>query len=192
MASLEAKFQVELDAKEKAIREAYDRGRAEAAKASPASSAAPTVDESQLPRKCLEIVETYEEFRLILYYKLAPVVGEKATKTMLTKSFEKAREQFADILKGGNWDDKGQLLEDGGLNPKKIVENLSRVAPSEVRAKLEESLKILLHLRLSAVQKGLGNQLTAGLVKSMSGRLLELDGKHDPECVKSLGRMLPT
>ena len=152
----------------------------------------PVSDEGKFTRRNLEILETYDDLRLILYYKLSPVVGEKATKTMLAKSFEKAREKYPDLFKSGNWDDKGNLLEDGGLNPKKIIVNLAKLSPSEAGVQIEEALRLLLHLRLSAIQKGLGNQLTAGLVKSMSGRLQELDGKHDPECVKALSRMIPS
>jgi len=184
---LEIRLRAELEAKEKAIQEAYERGKAEAgAKKAEGDSGGDT------KKITTGFLSAFDEFRLILFYKVSPIVGEKATRTMLVRSFEKARERFPDAFKNANWDDKGNLLEDGNLNEAKILENLSDVSPPKALAQLKEALRALLHLRLSAVQKGLGPQVALGLVKSMSARLQEIKGGHEPEILKALAKLLPS
>ncbi len=138
-----------------------------------------------------ELLLMYEQLRDVLYFKLAPIVGEKATKTMLARSVDKVIAKFPDIFKNVNFDDKGNLMDGGELSAKKVLENKDKLDISNGYDRLIQALKMLLEFRLLAVQKGLGQGVVKGILVSMSERLGELEKGHHQENTDILKKMLP-
>ncbi len=138
-----------------------------------------------------ELLMIYEQLRDVLYFKLAPIVGDKATKTMLVRSVEKVNAKFPDIFKNANFNDKGGLVDGGELNAKKIIDNKSKLDVAKGYDRMLLSFKTLLEFRLLAVQKGLGQGVVKAILVSMNERLAELGERHGKENIAILKKMLP-
>jgi hypothetical protein len=138
-----------------------------------------------------ELLLMYEQLRDVLYFKLAPIVGEKATKTMLARSVDKVIAKFPDIFKNANFSDSGSLMDGGELGTKKILENKSKLDVAKGYDSLVQALKTLLEFRLLAVQKGLGQGVVKGILGNMVERIGDLEKGHDSENIAILKKMLP-
>lgn len=126
-----------------------------------AETAAPAPDPEELKktRAELEFLMLYDEFRNIIIYELKDLVGEKKTFTMLTRTVEMAREKYPMIFRNANWNAEGNLLEDGGVDSHRLLENKNALDSPKADETMDMALSSLLKLRLQAVEKGLGTGL---------------------------------
>lgn len=106
-----------------------------------------------------EFLMLYDEFRNIILFELKDLVGEKKALTMLARTVELAREQFPEIFKKTNWDSNGNLLEDGSVDPQRLIDNKNAMGFPRGEETLDAALSALLKLRMQAVEKGLGTGL---------------------------------
>jgi len=106
-----------------------------------------------------EFLMLYDEYRNIIAHELTDLVGEKKTNTMLGRTVELSREKFPEIFRNANWDESGNLLEDGTVDSQRIIDNKNALDPQKADTVLDAALSILLNLRLQAVEKGLGTGL---------------------------------
>lgn len=190
-AKKESLLQAKADEKERAILEAYERGRLDAEKKHKTKPKAENPSASPIDNRISDFLEAYDKLREILYFKISPVVGDKATKTMLTRSFDKARAQYPDILLKVNLDEAGKPLEDGKLSQQVLGKNLNSV-PSDMKwSQLIDVLRHLLRVRLNAVQKGLGQQVTLGIVRSMKTQIEDMNDMYPADVLKSLAALVP-
>ena len=142
-------------------------------------------------QKDFELLTMYEQLRDVLYFKLAPIVGDKATKTMLARSVEKVIAKFPDILKNANFSDKGSLMDGGQLSASKLIENRSKLDVGKGYDRMLVALKTLLEFRLLAIQKGLGQGVVKSVLAAMSERLGDLAKQHGKDNVAILKKILP-
>ena len=142
-------------------------------------------------QKDFELLMMFEQLRDVMYFKLAPIVGDKATKTMLVRSLEKVIGKVPDVLKNGNFNDKGSPTEGGELNAKKIIENKNKLEVDKGLERLLLGLKTLLEFRLLAVQKGLGQAVVKGIIVAMNERLGELEKSHGKDSPAILRKIMP-
>jgi hypothetical protein len=116
-----------------------------------------------------EFLLLYDELRNIIAYELKELVGERKTFTMLARTVELAREKHPEILRNANWDEAGNLLADGSLDSRRILDNKAALDPRKADEVVDSALAALLRLRLQAVEKGLG----AGLKNKIRARLYQ-------------------
>lgn len=137
----------------------------------------------------------YDELRLMLVEELRDLVGDKKTKTMLSRTLEATRNKYPDYFRNANWDPEGNLLEDGSLDHQRLIHNKSLLDPARADALEDEALKGLLDLRLLAVEKGFGTGLRVKVHLRMrqwclSHRDRETAEGAGPECYERLLAML--
>jgi hypothetical protein len=106
-----------------------------------------------------EFLMLYDEYRNIIAHELKDLVGEKKTNTMLGRTVELAREKFPEIFRNANWDEAGNLLENGTVDSQRIIDNKNALDPQKADTVVDAALSVLLNLRLQAVEKGLGTGL---------------------------------
>ncbi len=114
------------------------------------------VEVPSVPPAVLEFFQGYDEFRKIVLDELNDSAGHKKTCVMLVRTFELAREKYPEIFRNANWDENGNLLEDGSLDPKRVVLNKGALEPAQADMILDTALITLLNLRLQSIEKGLG------------------------------------
>jgi hypothetical protein len=116
-----------------------------------------------------EFFMLYDEFRNLILLELVPLVGEKKTHTMLSRTVEMARVRFPDVFKNANWDWDGNLIASGMLDSQRMLENKAALPLENVDAALDIAFGTLLDLRLQAIEKGLGT----GMKTKVRARLMQ-------------------
>ena len=164
-----------------ASKEAANTTELAAAQPAPEGAApAPNPEELKKNRAELEFLMLYDEFRNIIIYELKDLVGEKKTFTMLTRTVELAREKYPMIFRNANWNADGNLLEDGGVDSHRLVENKNALDPQKADETMDMALSSLLKLRLQAVEKGLGT----GLKNKIRARMYQWISEKNQKAAK--------
>jgi hypothetical protein len=114
---------------------------------------------------------------------------------MLVRTFELAREKYPEIFRNANWDESGNLLEDGSLDPKRVVLNKGSLEPAQADMILDTALITLLNLRLQSIEKGLGVDVrnkTRSRMKKWLAEEIQTAGNQsrDPTPLKRLNHYL--
>ncbi len=130
-----------------------------------------------------EFLNLYDEFRNILFLELNPLVGERKSKTMLSRSVELAMPKFPDVLRKANWDMEGNLIDDGRLDDQRLLENRNTLDPAFADSTLNAALGTLLSLRLQAVEKGLGT----GMKSKVRSRMVQWISEKIEKTLKQSG-----
>jgi hypothetical protein len=151
-------------------------------------------EEARLHREN-EYLALYDQFRLMIQAELMDLVGEKKSKTMLSRTLEATRNKFPEYFRNANWDPEGNLLEDGSMDLQRLIHNKSLLDPTRADAVQDLSLKSLLDMRLVAVEKGLGANLRTKLHMKMqqwcvSKRQREVAAGSSPILFDRLSAML--
>jgi hypothetical protein len=143
-----------------------------------------------------EFLMLYDEFRNIILFELKDLVGEKKALTMLARTVELAREQFPDIFRKTNWDPNGNLLEDGSVDPQRVIDNKNAMGFPRGEETLDSALSALLKLRMQAVEKGLGtglkNKIRARMYQWITekGKRSGADGKPSKDVQRLSGYIM--
>ncbi len=138
----------------------------------------------------------FDECRVIIEHEVKDLVGERKTRSMLSKTFEMAREKYPDVFRNANWDAFGNLLEDGSLDGNRMAENALVFEPDRREVVMDMGLGFLVNLRFQAIEKGLGaglkNKLRARLIQwvTQKGDMAVKEGK-DPVPYRRLKNYLP-
>jgi hypothetical protein len=137
----------------------------------------------------------YDQFRQIFLDELKDLAGARKTNVMLVKTFEASREKYPAVFRNANWDTDGNLLEDGSLNPQRMLDNKSALDQKQAEIILDTALISLLNLRLLAVEKGLGTEYSVKIRTRMKKWLAEEIeknglGKDDPKILRRLSHYL--
>jgi hypothetical protein len=137
----------------------------------------------------------YDHFREIFMEELKDSVGPKKTCVMLVKTFEAAREKHPEVFRNANWDASGNLLEDGSLNPERMLDNKSLLDQKQAEIILDTALALLLNFRLQAVAKGLGPEFSTRIrthLKKWAYEESQKDGygKNNPKILRRLSNYL--
>jgi hypothetical protein len=137
----------------------------------------------------------YDHFREIFLEELKDSVGPKKTCVMLVKTFEAAREKHPEVFRNANWDAEGNLLEDGSLNPQRMLDNKSLLDQKQAEIILDTALALLLNFRLQAVEKGLGSEFSTRIrihLKKWAYEESQKDGygKNNPKILRRLNNYL--
>jgi len=142
-----------------------------------------------------DLVGAYDRFRLILLEELKSTIDVKKISMMLVKTFEAARESHPEIFRNANWDASGNLIEDGSLNVRKVIENRDVLDPKQADVILDNALLFLFNLRMQAVEKALGPEY-GGRIKNQVRQWIAAEvpkngfGKNDPRVLQHLGNFL--
>lgn len=143
-----------------------------------------------------EFLMLYDEFRNIILFELKDLVGEKKAFTMLSRTVELAREQFPEIFRKTNWDPNGNLLEDGSVDPQRVIDNKNAMGFPRGEETLDAALSALLKLRMQAVEKGLGtglkNKIRARMYQWITekGKKSGADGKPSKDVQRLSGYIM--
>jgi len=137
----------------------------------------------------------YDHFREIFLEELKDSVGPKKTCVMLVKTFEAAREKHPEVFRNANWDVDGNLLEDGSLNPQRMLDNKSVLDQKQAEIILDTALALLLNFRLQAVEKGLGSEFSTRIRTHLKKWAYEESqkegyGKNNPKILRRLSNYL--
>ena len=153
------------------------------------------IEAPSVPPEVLEFFSGYDEFRKIVLDELKDSAGIKKTCVMLVRTFELAREKYPEIFRNANWDENGNLLEDGSLDPKRVFLNKSALEPAQADMILDTALITLLNLRLQSVEKGLGvdvrNKTRSRMKKWLTDEIQTAGNQsRDPTSLKRLNHYL--
>lgn len=138
----------------------------------------------------------YDEYRNMMFLELAALVGDKKTKTMLSRTVEMARAKYPDVFKNANWDWEGNLVENGLLDSQRMLENKGLLPADRADRLFDEAFAFLLDLRLQAVEKGLGTgmktKIRARMHQWMSQKIERArELSRDPRVLERLLALIP-
>jgi hypothetical protein len=125
------------------------------------------------------IIHAYNDLKSAFAKELAGRIDQKSIDNLLLRSLEKTAVNFM-LLKNTSWDSTGELKVDGSIDTERFIKNLTLYKESiqEVDKEIEESLKALMSLRLSAVKKGLGADKYAEIKAGLLRRLAVIEGGY--------------
>ena len=119
----------------------------------------------------LELLLMFDEARKVIATVVGQLIGAKATHSMLTKSFEKARTRFQKVYRNANWKSDGSLREDGSLDKERVMRNITELPEPKRAEELIAALADLLAVRLTAIEQGLARKVAAAVICDITEQL---------------------
>lgn len=157
------------------IKRAQEIEKQMAAPAAPSLTFADFIDEKTVS----EIIHAFNDLKSAFSKELAGKIDQKAVDNLMLRSIEKTSAGFM-LLKNTTWDPEGQLKQDGSIDTERFVKNMSayREQIQEIDKEIEETLKALMLMRLSAVKKGLGMDKYAEIKNGLLRRSSVIEGGY--------------